>query len=939
MSRRVSSQQLVGRAPHLARLVDALERAVAGDGGTILVEGEAGIGKTRLLAEFMAAARDRGVRVVYGACLPFAEAVPYAPLAGLIQVVDGHASEPLADRVAGSLMPDLGDRTRFFEWVAGNLLALAGTEPVVLVVEDLHWADRSTGDLLSYLVQRIPSTRVLLLCSRRLAGPESAAPLGSDHVETLGPLDDEQVTLMLADILGTDPDPGLVDRVVRRADGNPFFTEELVAAGAGDDLPSTVREVILERVGRVDPATRQLLRVAAVTGRRVEEALLRQITGPVDDALRDAVAHRFLVRTADGYAFRHALAHEAVYGELLPGEREELHAKVAAALTSRPEAEVAPAELAHHWHAARRRPEALAASINAGQAAETAHAPAEAYAHYRRAVDLWESSSETNRGWLLARAAEAAWLAGREREAVRLTDVLLSELDPETEPERYATTLDRQGRYLWYAGDLERSRAVGEQLSRHIPAKPSPARAEALFGVAAESMLSGRLLRGIAEAEESAAVAEQVGAWRQTGWAGYVHGICKSFLGCHQEAAERLDHSLVLAQRDLWDPHAIAMTWYQRFEAAVLAGRPDDALASADSATAELRRLGLERTRLPLVAAPLIRALLTTGQWDEADRLSGRMTSIENEPGITRMPKIERAQLMIRRGRFADADALLDDPDEDFAAAYPRRLARLNGRQAELACWRREWHGARAALDRGLRALNGTEELASGLELTALSARVEADAIGWARLHGATADLRAAREVVDDRIDAAVQLLERIEQTVGCCSLPFHLLLDLVRAERSRLDDVPRPEPWAGIAARAGQDVYLTAYADWRQAETLLGSARTRAEELVRSAADIATRLGAEPLLGELRALAARARLDLADVAAPASPDGLDRYRLTARERQVFELLVKGLSNREIAAALFISGKTASLHVTHILQKLGVTSRVQAAAIGHRLGM
>ena len=293
----MTSPVIVGRDAELAELAAALDAAAAGSGGLFVVEGEAGIGKSRLIEEFVSSARANGVLVLTGACLPFADAVPYAPLAAILDHLsdDGHAT-------AGPAGVETVDRFRLFRWVADELVKRAAEQTVIVAVEDLQWADESTGDLLLFVANAARTAPVLVVASRRPAELDHPTGLGAAIGElvrsgraqrlTVGPLGRDDVGAMIGQILGVDPSPGLLDRVVSRSDGNPFFTEELVAAGGGDDLPTMVGDVILQRVARLDDATQRVLRVAAAIGRRVSHALLSDVAGidgqALDAALRDA---------------------------------------------------------------------------------------------------------------------------------------------------------------------------------------------------------------------------------------------------------------------------------------------------------------------------------------------------------------------------------------------------------------------------------------------------------------------------------------------------------------------------------------------------------------------------------------------------------------------------------------------------------------------------
>ena len=972
MSRRVAAPVLVGRATELADLTAALESASRGRGALVLVEGEAGIGKSRLIDEFTLAARVGGARAVAGGCLPFADAVPYAAFASILDDLAGSLS--VADPAPTT---DAVGRLRFFRAVTDLVIAAAAEQPVIVAIEDLHWADDSTGDLVLFLATAVRDARVLIVASRRTDSARSggfAAALdevvraGRAQRLTLAPLDRGEISELIGQILGVGPSGGLLDRVTERADGNPFFAEELVAAGGGSELPTTVGDVIRQRVSRVEPETQQLLRIAAVIGRRVSDRLLRMVVGdagPVppaalDAALRDALRHGLLVKSGDHYEFRHALGHEAIYDELLPGERAAIHERVATILDAYPEMSIggtpamAAAELANHWHAAGRIAETLAASVRAGRAADEANAPIEAEIHYRRAIELWPrlpdagALTRMDRGSLLERAAEAASLAGSHRGAAALADQLLAELDREREPERHARALERRARYLWYAGDVTTAKQATAAMQQDVPESLTLASVTRLCGIAYQLALELRYVEALALARDALRAAERVGGPAELAYALHVVGSLEGHLGSSDSSIARLHRSLELSRAE-GDPQRIGATWHNLLEAYVFGGRAADAVALGGSALAELEQLGLQRTYVALAAGQLALAEMVVGSWANADERTRAVLAGDAQPYFTFPARLARLHLLVRQGRFEALAALVseragDEQSYDYMAGVGALW------QAEAAIWTQGWGAARAALGRvdGLTA--ATDEIILELRGAALTTRLLADEWSGLQLTAAPVDRTTALAAADARIDQAAAFLSRIERATGSSSPAFRRTLDLARAERSRLADEPSVEPWTGLAAEAGPDKYLLAYAQWREAQALLaGSARqqrARVESLVRGAASTAAELDAAPLVAELNDLARRARIEL-DPAQPDTDEALHPARsgsdelaalgLTQREIEVLRLLGEGMSNREIGEALYISAKTASVHVTHILQKLNVSTRVQAAVAAHHL--
>ncbi|MCI0347780.1 MAG: AAA family ATPase, partial [Chloroflexi bacterium] len=410
-----SSHAFVGRTGELARLEAALETASAGRGRLVIVAGEAGVGKTRLLDEFEVRAVARGARVLEGACLDLgAGALPYGPFVEVLRELVRSTEAARLPALLGParteitrLVPELATRiadlppagefdpsaqSRLFELVLGILERLAAQAPLVLIVEDLQWADRATLDLLVFLAHGLDDAAALIVVTVRTDDLGSHAGVlaalaeleRDDNVDRidLAAFGRDELVEQLASLTGSAPPPDVVDRVLERSDGNPFFVEELVAAGAhrGADLPPRLRDVLAARLGSLPAPSARVIRAAAVAGRRLDDGLLCAALGlePADlaDGLRPAVAAGLLSRGAPDVArfqFRHALLQEFIADELFPAERTTLHAAFAKALEERRDeggSGVQAADLARHWDAAGDAPRALLATIAAAQEAD-----------------------------------------------------------------------------------------------------------------------------------------------------------------------------------------------------------------------------------------------------------------------------------------------------------------------------------------------------------------------------------------------------------------------------------------------------------------------------------------------------------------------------------------------------------------------------------------
>jgi DNA-binding CsgD family transcriptional regulator len=973
---RISSPRFVGRGEELAWLDGAL---ASGGPRTLLLGGEAGIGKTRLLAEFGARAQAAGARALTGSCLHVgAGTLPYAPVSQALRQLVRQVDPPVLAELAGAfrpelarLVPDLGGpdplppttgelaRARLFEGLLRLLERLAAERPLMLAVEDVHWADQSTLDLLSFVVPNLADAAVVLVVSYRSDELHRRHPLrpvlaALDRRATveraeLRPLDRQELGGLLTGILGSPPVAWLLDSVLARSDGNPFFAEELLAAereGGPGALSATVRDLLQARVDGLSDAARQVLRIAAVAGRRVGHGLLAA-AWPLDqgmllEAVREAVDHQLLLASPDddAYVFRHALLQEVVEADLLPGERRELHAALARCLDAHPElaagtpAETA-AELATHWFESHDLARALPALVAAGEAAEQGLAFAEAQRHFERALDLWDQLSEVaarlplDRAELFGRAANAAHQAGDEQRAVALARAGLGHLDATAEPVRTALLAEQLGTYLWLSASAESLEAYQRAVDLLASAPPSAALARVLAGRAMALMLASRLREARASAEQALAAARAAGARPAEAGALLALGFALEARGLAQ-----LQEARQIAE-DLGDDALLADVFTFLPQGLDAAGRTGEALTVV-----------LEGIAHGLVAHRAFRAFLSAyagflclklGRWDEAEgHLAGGLASASMPSMPALHARVWRARLEIERGEFAAAQRLLEEAKRNFAHHHTSQFAAHFEERAALAVWQGRPDEAGEVVREGLEWVAGAEEQWCVRVLLSRGLRAAADRAELARARGRPAEADAAAR------DGA-ELLARLRQLAAAGPEPetaAHAALG--EAEAARLEGRSDPERWVAVVTaweRLAQP-YPAAYARWRQAEALLArrGPRAQASTALRQAHRTAARLGAAPLRRELEDLARRARIDLTEPQAaepePARP--AEPFGLTPREREVLALIAEGRTNPQIAAALFISVKTVGIHVSNVLAKLGVTSRVEAAAVAHR---
>lgn len=1021
-------QAFIGRTAELERLAEAYARAANGESRMVVVAGEAGIGKTRLVDAFATRVAAGGARVLTGGCLPFgAGALPYGPFVeafrALFRVVEPAALTALLGPSRGELArlmpevqgrPDRPDRpdaaasdgrdptatderfaqVRLFELVLGVLERLAKVSPMVLVIEDLQWADPSTRDLLAFLVRNLREERVHLLATIRTDEPDPHHTFVSylaelergDRVDRLdlARFDRDDLARLLADELGETAAPDLVDRLLERTGGNPFYAEQILAVTremSDGELPARLRDVVLARVSAVSEAGQEVLRVASAAGVRIDDDLLvavADLPAPVvREALREVVDRRILVAAGGAadphFVFRHALLREVIHGDLFPGERARHHAGYAQALEARVADRAAggatsgpaptAAELAYHWDAAGNDRRALDATFDAGRSAERAYAFLEAHRHYLRALELHDrtpfdaDATVATRLEILVRAAETAVLIGEYRAAVDFGRQALEGVDAAVDPARAAELHERQRWYLWEAGDRVAAAAAVAAAERLIPAKPpSAARSRILAHHAGILMSTGRFDESIPIAEQAIATARAVGSKSDEALALGVLGWDLALLGRVDDGVERVRAGLAIAD-ELASAEGIALGATNLAVLLDRVGRTAEALEVGAAGWERARTLGVERTYGGLLLAIAAKAALALGRWDEADGFL--RLGLDRDPvgpsGIRL--RIQRGRLDTFRGDLAAAaDALGSARAADEAVGGTEDRPALLAALAELAAIQGRATEARAAVTEGLRmASDGLPDPALA-SLAAAGLRVEADVAARARAHRDEPGLEEARR----RAQAIIGHVERIAAMLGVPEGVATAVVEpardrvvaaLCRAEARRLEERDEPTDWLALAD--GFDSigrpYPAAYARFRAGAGLLRArgSRPEAKTALSAARSTAARLGARPLLAEIDLLARQARLDLApgtDVDdAPGTPPGrtgaaagLD---LTARELEVLRLLAAGWSNQEIAGALFISRKTASVHASNIYDKLGAANRVEAAAIAHRLGL
>jgi DNA-binding CsgD family transcriptional regulator/tetratricopeptide (TPR) repeat protein len=937
----------VGRLRELEELEVALDETKAGSGATVLIVGEAGIGKSRLTAEFAGRAEDAGFEVLLGRAIDLVGTeLPYQPFV--------EALRPLRDprQAEGQ---KAGSQLRVFEETLALVTEHAAAAPVLLVLEDLHWADTSTLDLVVFLAHNLGNRPVLLLATYRADELSSAERMHrladgvrrseSGMVLQLGPLADDELTLLVAARAESALSAGLTAAIVTRSEGNPFFAEELLAAAEDQsgELPTGLRDLLLQRVIRLDAQTQSLLRVAAAAGRDVAYPLLSAVAElperEVRASLRLAVEHGVLVaeQATGSFRFRHALLAEAIYTTILPGEREELHARLAEELARSGAA--TPAELAPHWAAAGRSTDALAASVEAAREAEAVFGLAEAYAHLERALALWASVPDAAELAQLDLAEACTWageLAGRTGAALRALELnrRAIELVGENDPRRAALMHVRLAEYLIETGRSDAALAALERAVELVPAEPpSPERAYALGSLAGGLMLAWRHAESLPLAEQALALARAVGAREAEVRALTVLGVDLPCLRRTEEGVAHFREALQLAE-EIGDLIGLARAYSNFSSTLTMLGRLRESVQLGQAGLEAMQRYGIENI---ILVTNQIEALVAIGEWDEAERLSGAAL-LGPTSSFRHGLLVMRGELEIGLGEFDAARAHLEDAGA--AAVFEFREGPYDARLADLALWERRWTDAEAAVDAGLGRARRRAAAQVRVQLCAQGLRAQAELAALARARRESDALRRwldrARDLIGIARGAAAEAAAITPSAAGW--------LALAEAEHARARGEADAAAWAE-AVETWDELErppLAAYCRWRLAEALVsaGASRTEASVPLQEAYAVATRIGARPLAGELELLAERARLHLAppDVAsAEGKQDFEEILGLTPREAEVLTLVARGYTNREIAAELVISVKTASVHVSHILRKLGAPNRLEAAAIAHRI--
>ena len=940
MGGRGGGNPVVGRDAELALFERAVARATQGAPGTVLVSGDPGIGKSTLLAE---AARRSKVELLVGRCVHVGgDAIPLAPVVDLVRQVQRRCDPLTLPSLA--LLVELATagagRAGDLQTLALGLInELGAGAPVIVGFDDLHWGDPATWDVFEHLARNVVDERVVLVGAyradevardpqlrRRIA--EFSRLSGVERLVLAG-LDRSAVAVQAAAVLGVPAPPGLVDDLVRRGEGNPFFTEELVGAHlAGETIPPLLSDLLEADLAALDPTGRHVLAALAAVGRDTDPELLNRIVDldevTTEAAVRSAIdAHLLVVDPAtDAYRFRHPLIGEIAHASALPTERRRLHRLIADVLAAEPRfaltATDAAGELAFHLDRAGDEAGAFAALIDAADSAELI-APATCFAHLERLLELWDRHASAELApQLIERLWQTADLASATGQNERAVDLATHAISLGEPPEGRAWAHERLGRFLWSLGRIEESAETYARAASFLDGDDDRRAGAAYAGLAQASLMFRQFDRAEHWSRRALTVADDANT----------RSMALRVLGVLDVMAGRFDEGLAHCEQAVNEPvapHRRALAVAYQSIALFTTGRVAEAVDVALDGAAVAQRAGFESSFGTFLSGCAAHALMRLGRWDEAQVVLAGMEGVEPVPVGAAQLYTAAAVLGARRGDFESADSLVARLAANPVDAWHEADVAAATTAVHLA--HRRWRDAMAVAIHALSPAPGTDARL----VPQLTAAYVVAATEYAL------DVRARQENVD--VAAVVtDLRRRLADAGGDPTAPTPVAaaeLAFASATITRLANADA-DAFARAAATAERvgDRWLVACAWAQEADAAVMSGEAaRAVDRLRGAHQIAVQLGAQPLVEDIEAIARRNRinLDAPTVHALIEQDAV-RLGLTPREAEVLALVAAGHTNREIGAELYVSEKTASVHVSNILRKLGVRSRVEAAA-------
>ncbi|GAB3632024.1 LuxR family transcriptional regulator [Microbacterium shaanxiense] len=938
------STTMVGRDDDLAELRRAFDRAAGGEPSAVLIEGEAGIGKTRLLREFLSDVSPHS-EVHVGRCLDLGTArSAYGPLISILRslvetigVDEARAAVGVGAEALRMLVPELGGGAAQRELTSPDALrgavitlieAAAERAPQVIVIEDVHWADDSTLGMLSFLLRTLQSGRVLVVITCRSDDVRRGDAVSRFIAETtrarlierlsLRRLDADATRQLVRQLAGDSLTEAALQRLMERVEGVPFFIEEVACCAAGP-LPGSLRDMLLVRFDQLDDDARHVVRVASGAEGMLSHTLLAELArlpdDRFDDAIRAAVQGGMLSVDDDQYTFRHALLREAVHDDLLPGERARLHRSYAEALEARAELldRCDRSSLAHHWRLAQVPDKALAASVKAMHEAKSRFAFASGARFGELALELWEQVPDPEtvvaltHVQLLRQIGSILRNAGEAERALAIAERALDEVDDSTDPAEHARLLRDKGEFRSNLG-LPGSKDLYLQALEIVDARVDDDRLHAtlLNQIAGKHMLASMPREALITATQALAIAQRADDPYAISVAHNLRGTCRAYLGQLDEAFADYRE----AERFAKSSNGGAELRYQVNYSDILAllGRHHEAFDVAEAGVAKARELGVERASGTLMVQNMAEPLLTLGDLDGA---RARLASVPvGRPQVLndQYVVLTRIRVLAWQGEVDEAERLREEwlPSLQRTGEIERQAwYRLIEDEIALAVARGRWSDALAAV------VAMTEDQGFVL-LHAYRLLLES---GWI-----VAEVRASGE----NTGTAVSAIRRL----------WSELPDAVRADdwETMLEAMLEPSPDALAAAVAASDAHdvpaiMRGVTRLELARSLVQAGeRSEAQAVLADAAAVADRIGHVPLQRSVAAFGRASGITTAE-------RPTDDLELTIRERQVLELVAEGLSNKQIGERLFISAKTASVHVSAILRKLGVATRTEAAMV------
>jgi DNA-binding CsgD family transcriptional regulator/tetratricopeptide (TPR) repeat protein len=967
------------------------------------VSGEPGVGKSRLVREVARGAVTTGAVVLVGRCTEEVLA-PYQPVVEALDhwvaSVDDEVLDLQCPPVLNRLLPRLAqrrpsssaatsrpsgsERWELFEGVVSLLMAIGEHRPVMVVIDDLHWADDSSALLLTHVLRRAAGIRLALVGTYRdteldeeHAMARAIAELRRDQLLEVVPLRglDLQGTGELFEAITGAPGAAAWGAAVHdRTGGNPLFVQQLgghlLDSGALAEAPGPlpplatpqgVREVVSHRLRRLSIEGKATISNAAVLGQAFDFDVLERVRGVDRDTLIAAVEEglraQLLVAGNDPlalrFAFAHGLVREAVYDSLSPPRRAELHRRAAQALESAGRGSPA-SDLAYHWLSAQDPARALGASARAAAEAEAIYGWSEAAYQYRTLLALWEKVPDAAEqvhlphDELLRRAAEAGHLAGENVYAATLAEAAIREVEHGDGAVDLELLYERLGQYRWWAGD---TKAAGQAYQRAVEISQerprSPSRARVLASHGRILMVQDLHTQSEQRNREALSVAREVGDRAAENVALCNLGASLGFMGRLDDAMVCFEEARRLAEK-CGSPEEVPRVLVCL--AAVLlyeAGDLERAAKTALEGAAIAQEYGVFAIVGPMAVAYAADAFLRLGRWDDCERISADPGLLKGPPPIVLPLHLVRASLMMKRGQFDRAHEFIAAADQ-LSAGMPDAQNRgyFHLRQAELALWEQRFDDARHAVGAGLELVaTADNQDRFGPEMCAIGVRAAADRLERAAGRDRAGEAESARSWAAHWADQVRRITRRSVDRGTVPAPDAAAFATTCEAECSRLQGNPDPQAWtaAVVSWEAARQPYPAAYARFRLAETLIARRQSQGEAAgeVAKALDVASSLGAEPLVAEIQRLVRRGHLDLRECATAATTvdavPGLAALGLTQREVDVLQLLAIGKTNRQIASELFISDKTASVHVSNILRKLAVHSRFEAGAVAQRV--